>query len=193
MAVYITTNDTGRQYQDDAAPRQLGFPRQDADPRGRKPVINEATAADRKVSFPLSDGSDGEHKDKAPDFYDDQSDAERPDADEADEPLHEGSSRSPPWLQRAPYELDNKFSGCNPHAARKGRPTRRMRADTHNGEVQRLAVRNPDEASSESELEEETLRDSAGNIEMLRDAADFGVPLAEAPLSMVHQRPTSAR
>jgi hypothetical protein len=68
-----------------------------------------------------------------------------------------------------------------------------MRADTHNGEVQRLAVRDPDNGSSESELEEETLKDHAGNIEMLRDAADFGIPLAEALLSMIQQRPTSAR
>jgi hypothetical protein len=46
-----------------------------------------------------------------------------------------------------------------------------MRADTHNGEVQRLAIRDPDVGSSESDLEEETLKDHAGNIEMLRDGA----------------------
>ena len=67
-----------------------------------------------------------------------------------------------------------------------------MRADTHNGEVQRLAVRDPDVGSSESELEQETLKDHAGNIEMLRDAAFFGVPLADALLS-IERRPTSAR
>jgi hypothetical protein len=88
--------------------------------------------------------------------------------------------------------MDNKYAGCNPHAARKGRPARRMRSDTHNGVVQGLAIRDPDVGSSESDLEEETLKDHAGNIEMLRDAAHFGVPLADA-LLLSEQRPTSAR
>jgi hypothetical protein len=163
-------------YQDEMDPQHLGFPRQKADRPGRKPVVTEATAENWKVPFPLSDGSDGEPEDKEPPLYDDHSDADLTDADEAKEPLQEG-----------------KFSGCNHHAARKGRPTRRMRGDTHNGEVQRLPARNPDDASSESDLDEATLNDQAGNIEMLRDAADNKVPLAEALLGMEHRRPTSAR
>ena len=67
-----------------------------------------------------------------------------------------------------------------------------MRADTHNGEVQRLAIRDPEAASSESELDQETLHDHAGNIEMLRDGALYGVPLADA-LLLAERCPSSAR
>jgi hypothetical protein len=95
-------------YQDHIEAQQLGFPRQKADPRGRKPQVIEATAADWNMPFPLSDGSDGEPANKAQDRDDEQSEAE---LTEAEEPLQEGSSRSPPWLQRAPYEMDNKYAG----------------------------------------------------------------------------------
>ena len=109
---------------------QLNFPRRKADPRGRKPEVID-TDADWEMPFPLSDGSDGCAEDMPPDA--EQSEEEFTDTEQ---PVIEGSSHFPPWLQRAPYEMDNRFAGCNPHAARKGRPARRMRADTHNGEVQ---------------------------------------------------------
>ena len=67
-----------------------------------------------------------------------------------------------------------------------------MRADTHNGEVQRIAIRDPEDASSESELDQDTLHDHVGNIELMRDGALYGVPLADALLS-AEQRPSSAR
>ena len=67
-----------------------------------------------------------------------------------------------------------------------------MRADTHNGEVQRLAIHDPEAASSESELDQDTLHDHAGNIELMRDGSLYGVPLADALLS-AERRPSSAR
>jgi hypothetical protein len=102
------------QYQDD--PQELGFAQQKPDPRGEKPTVTEATAENWKVPFPLSDGSNGEPEDKEPPLFND------PLSDQSDteEPLHEGSSHSPPWLQRSPLELDGQLASCNPHAARKG-------------------------------------------------------------------------
>ncbi len=127
-------------YQDEMDPQELGFPRQKSDPRGLNPVVIAATPDNWKVPFPLTDGSDGEAQDKVPTLHDDSDpdDADPNDADFEAERVYDGSSHFPPWLQRFPNELDGPLAGCNPHAARKGRPTRRLRRDTHNGQMQRL-------------------------------------------------------
>ncbi len=143
---------------------QMGFPRRKPDPRGKIPEVTEDADADWKVPFPLSDGSGGETEDEAPG----RDDGEH---EHVEEPHIEGSSRYPSWLQRLPHEMDNKYAGCNTLTARKGQPTRQLRVNSHHGVVQALRIRNPDDGSSESELDDSTLKDHAGNYELSRDAA----------------------
>jgi hypothetical protein len=105
-----------------------------------------ATADEWNVVWPLSDGSDGESIDQTnPGHSDDEQNATSD-----DKKLFEGSTHQPPWLLHFPLEHDSSLVGFNRTTALKGGPKRRLRSDTHNGQVQRLPERDGLEASSES-------------------------------------------
>ena len=71
----------------------------------------------------------------------------------------------PPWFAKFPAAPDGMLCGYDVQTATRGAPQRRSPRNTYNGKLQRQPERDPYEASSESERDEQTIAGPAGDWE----------------------------